>query len=296
MNMPRPIYPKTTYMISRRCTQRQFLLKPTPTTNNIICYCLAVAAKRTGVQVHAACAMSNHVHMVVTDLRGRLPEFLAYFHKYVAKAVNASLGRWENLWAAEQSSTVRLLEPDDVLAKTVYVLTNPVAARLVRSSRKWPGLWGYRKRHGQKVTRPSVFFRPNGPMPGEATLQFVPPPAFADLSQRQYENKVAEAVKEEEAKLRREAKAEGQSFLGERRVLAQGVTDTPASREPRRQLNPRVASRNKWRRVEALQRFKEFIDAYREAYHRWRQGVRRVVFPAGTYGLRLHASVAVATG
>jgi len=31
-------------MITRRCTQRQFLMRPDPVTNNAFIYCLAVAA------------------------------------------------------------------------------------------------------------------------------------------------------------------------------------------------------------------------------------------------------------
>jgi len=35
-----------TYMITRRCTQRQFLMRPDDETNNAFIYCLAEAASR----------------------------------------------------------------------------------------------------------------------------------------------------------------------------------------------------------------------------------------------------------
>jgi REP element-mobilizing transposase RayT len=92
VSLPRPIVPGSIYLVARRCTQRQFLLKPTPLTSQIFEYCLAVAAERTGVRVHAACVLSNHWHAVVSDPHGRLPVFTELLHKYVAKAVNASLG------------------------------------------------------------------------------------------------------------------------------------------------------------------------------------------------------------
>ena len=41
--MPRQILPGSTYLITRRCTQRQFLLKPSPLTNQVIAYCYAIA-------------------------------------------------------------------------------------------------------------------------------------------------------------------------------------------------------------------------------------------------------------
>src|SRR5690606_12259327 len=106
--LPRPVLPGATYLLTRRCIERRFLLRPSRQTNQIIEYCLAVASARTGVEAHAFCAMSNHVHAVVTDVHGRLPEFLQLFHRHVAVALNASLGRKENVWAAHQTSVVEL--------------------------------------------------------------------------------------------------------------------------------------------------------------------------------------------
>ncbi len=86
-------------------------------TTEIFAYCLAVAAERTGVLLHAICVISNHYYAVVTAPQARLPEFLRYVHEYVAKCINASLGRWENFWATEPPSAVRLEEAEDVLDK-----------------------------------------------------------------------------------------------------------------------------------------------------------------------------------
>jgi putative transposase len=46
MPLPREVLPGRTYMITRRCTQRQFLLRPDSATNNAFMYCLAVATQR----------------------------------------------------------------------------------------------------------------------------------------------------------------------------------------------------------------------------------------------------------
>ena len=98
----------------------------------------------------------------------------------MAKAVNASLGRWENLFATEQPSAVRLEHPDDVIDKMLYTLLNPVESGLVKQAEKWPGLWGF---EGERtVERPEVFFRPDGPMPERVKLKFEQPPhAAGDL-------------------------------------------------------------------------------------------------------------------
>ncbi len=86
---PREIVPGRTYLVTRRCTQRQFLLKPSARTNELAGYCLALAAQHTGVLLHAVCFLSNHWHGVVTDPLARLPEFLERFHRLFARAQNA---------------------------------------------------------------------------------------------------------------------------------------------------------------------------------------------------------------
>src|SRR5260370_62286 len=102
-----------TYLISRRCYQRTFRLRPCAQTNRIFLYCPAFAAERTGVVVHATCVMPNPHHMVVTDRHGVLPNFLRELHRLTANAMNASQGQWENLWAAEHCNAVRLLRGAD---------------------------------------------------------------------------------------------------------------------------------------------------------------------------------------
>jgi REP element-mobilizing transposase RayT len=60
MTLPREVIPGRFYMVTRRCTQRQLLLRPDEETNNAFLYCLAEAAQRFGVEILLTCAMSNH--------------------------------------------------------------------------------------------------------------------------------------------------------------------------------------------------------------------------------------------
>jgi putative transposase len=84
----------------------------------------------------------------------------------------------------------------------------------------------------------------------------------------------------------------GRRVLGRHDVLAQSWRDRPATVEPRRNLRPRVATRSKWARIEALVRNRIFAVDYAAARERWRDGLA-VVFPPGTYWLQRFASVAV---
>ena len=58
--LPRQVLPRQFYLITRRCSQRQFLLRPDAATNNAFLYCLIDAALRCEIDVLLPCAMSNH--------------------------------------------------------------------------------------------------------------------------------------------------------------------------------------------------------------------------------------------
>ncbi len=287
MTAPRQVLPGTTYLITRRCAQRELLLRPSEEVNGIFLYVLALAARRFGIQVHAFCVLSNHLHLVVTDPLARLPAFEQYLGSLVARAVNCLLGRWESLWASGSYSAVALTTPEDVVEKIAYVLANPVAAGLVERGCDWPGLWSAPAQFGGAplpAPRPATFFRESGYLPVIEHLELTPPPGFESADD--FKARVVAALTRREEQAQAELARNGRSFAGRARVMAQDPFERPASREARRQLNPRIASRDKWKRIEALSRLKEFLSAYREAWAKRRAG-GNVLFPCGTYLLRV---------
>ena len=289
MTAPRQVLPDTTYLVTRRCSERRFFLKPSRLTNATFLYVLALAAGRYGVQVHAFCVLSNHYHLLVTDPAARLPAFMQYLDSLVARAVNASLGRFEAFWAAAVSySAVAHADHDDVVAKAAYVLANPVAAGLVRRGSEWPGLWTSPEQIGSTTLvarRPKAFFSESGYLPESVELELTTPPQFATVAE--WQGRVADAVRELEDRSARELASERRDFVGAARVLAQKPFARPAPGEPRFGLNPRVAARDKWKRIEAISRLKAFLSQYRAAWRARKSGVRDVLFPAGTYLLRV---------
>ena len=103
--------------------------------------------------------------------------------------------------------------------------------------------------------------------------------------------KVQNRVREMEKSIQAAFKKNRRRFLGPRACLRQRRTDHPVSRAQRRGISPKIAARDQAIRTAALQRLRAFVTAYREAFLEWKKGVRDVVFPAGTYWLRVHASV-----
>lgn len=293
MTAPRQILPGVTYLVTRRCSERRHLLRPSELTNAIFLFVLAVAANRYGIAVHAFCVLSNHYHLVVTDPRAELPAFMQYLDGLVARATNASIGHWEGFWSSACSySAVTHASPDDVIAKVAYALANPVSSALVQHGDDWPGLRSAPAQLGAATLvarRPEKFFRKRGDLPEIAELKLEVPPGFLDAAE--FRERVAEATRALEAQRRREHQEAGRSFLNRARILAQNPFARPKTREPRRRLSPRVAARNAQQRVDALARVTGFVHAHRKARVAFWSGVRDVVFPAGTYLLRIQLNV-----
>ncbi len=291
MTAPRQILPGTAYLVTRRCSERRFFLRPCALTNAIFLYVLAVAARLHRIEVHAFCVLSNHYHLLVTDPQARLPAFMQYLDSLVARAINSTLGRWEGFWSSDNSySAVTPVAPDDIVRKAAYILANPVSAGLVTSGREWPGLWTAPEQLGAAIftaPRPTAFFSSTGDMPASSELVLTTPRGFS--SAEEFQALVTAALHDLEEERRRELGPRG--FLGRKRVLAQSPFARPAPGEPRRQLNPRVAARDKWKRIEALSRLVSFLRAYRAAWRARRGGDAGVVFPAGTYQLRIEHAV-----
>ena len=71
--------------------------------------------------------------------------------------------------------------------------------------------------------------------------------------------------------------------MGAKAVKAQSIHASPTSMAPRRELSPRVACRDKWRRIELLAEIGRFVEQHREKRRLFLAGATNILFPAGTY-------------
>ena len=261
-----------------------FLLRPSKVVNACIRYCLAVAQNRSGVKVHCVVFLSNHYHITVTDPDGKLPEFTEELNKLLARSLNCHHGRWENFFSAgNQTSQVVLANEFDVMAKTVYALANPTQAMLVSHGKDWPGVRLFRKGDYQAV-KPKFFFRSEdagGVLPDKTVLTLSPPPIGEQ--EQLCDDVVQKAVSAREKQLRDAARGNRKTFMGAAAVKVQSIYKSPRTPAPKRGMNPRVAAKDKWRRIEVLSRLASFVTRYREARKALVAGVVDVIFPTGTY-------------
>ncbi|PIE19366.1 MAG: hypothetical protein CSA65_02740 [Proteobacteria bacterium] len=293
MTKPRRIIKGKTYMLTRRCTQRSLFLKPSPAVNQLILYCLALAAERKGVFVHAFMVLGNHYHLIVTDPDRQVPDFMHDMNMLIAARLNAHYGRSENFWKVGSYSAVELIERNDILAKIVYALQNPVAAGLVSTYEQWPGAFSRPKEmlgSERVIERPKAFFSERSSLPEVVTLTFYPPPNVG--CEERFVADVEGVLAAVEAQHRERMFSSGGRFLGRRGVLAQRHTDQPQSEEEESDINPRVACGDKWKRIETLRGLQAFYEAHEQARLRLKAGETPVEFPEGTYRRRGRARLA----
>jgi hypothetical protein len=294
MSLPRPVVPGRFYLITRRCTQRLYLLRPDDETNNAFTYCLGVAALRFGIDVLLPCAMSNHHHTVIYDRLGTYPQFIEHFHKLLARCLNALRGRRENFWASQQTSVVELVGAEDVIAKLVYVAINPVKAHLVERAAHWPGVHGLDALvtgRPLRAKRPT-YFRRGGRMPAEVTLPLAIPPELG-LDPKQVLRIVEAEVSSKEAQLALIRKRTRRRVVGRRNVLRTAWDARPSTDSISGGLNPTFAARDPIERAAVLARKREFIQAYDAARAHLPTKEPRP-FPFGTYWLKRFVGVTVA--
>jgi hypothetical protein len=99
----------------------------------------------------------------------------------------------------------------------------------------------------------------------------------------EYRTRLATLVEKREQGFRDEVAHAGRVFLGVRGVLAQSHEAKATSVEPRRELLPSIACKNRKRREIEIKRLQVFIQEYREALREFVNGAREVLFPFGTY-------------
>lgn len=272
----------------------------------------AMAEKFAGrILLHEFQFLSNHFHLLLTDIDGCLPEFMCELDSLLTRNLNAIHG--ESGSGIEGYNAVAVQDDDKVLEHAVYTLANVCSAHLVRRAAQWDGpssdaleygetlaverpndgIWKYAddrdRRHRKRRQRRSPMNAERGrrrcrtKMPKVARMQLVRPPGFQQLSDAQLRRLVRERLEKREDELIRQRRRQGRKVLGMRKVRLQPYWASPRNTEDMFRTTPSVSGRSKWARIEALARRAEFIEVYRQARDAFRAGERDVVFPHGTW-------------
>ena len=297
MSLVNAYFPDTTYLLTRRIKDRLFYLTPKyDDIGPMIGYAMAYAAKKHKISIYAYAGMSNHNHLVVHDNKGNLPLFMRDMNRMIAVYINKKFGKRHNVWSYEKPGFTILPESQDVLDKILYTLLNPVKAELVQHSVSWPGLIMKPKdilKDKVVFKRPKLHFSKNSKYPEKIELEIGVPEGFKGITKKSYVQYLEELIKKGEEKIK--LSMGNRKFLGRRRVKMFDYYYSPSTPESKSKLNPRVAGKNREVLIMWKIRIKAFRIAYKEAWEEYKKGNRKVVFPYGTYKMRVEHNVIVGT-
>ena len=312
MTPPRYIVEDQLVFVTCVAAGRSFRFLPTEAVVQLLWFVLAVVVRKYGIAVHEVMWMSNHYHLVLTDVRGNLPDFMRELNSLISRGLNALRGSTgSNI--EKGYNIVTPADDEKVVGHCVYSLLNACATHLVDRVREWTGvsslaldygkpmlierpkagLWKHagtkeRARTAGRGTSPGrARFRGRTKMPERIEFELVRPAIRPDLGDDELRALIRERVEAGELALIRERAEKGRKALGMKRVLRQSWSDTPSTSRVLFETTPRVSGRSKWARLEALGRRLDFEAEYVAA----RDKIVRLLAAAGratrSFGARL---------
>ena len=316
MTPARQIEPGTIFYATSRCVNRSFRLAPKGHVREAIRYCLARTLQKyrdkEKIELYEFEFMSNHYHLLGRDLTGCVSEFLRDFNSLLSKHLNALRGlRGDNF--QEEPGIVRLVGDGRVVEQAVYTLANPISAFLVAKARHWRGvssrdmeygvpvkiekpkngLWAGKVNHARRrASKRSgrAAYAGRSKLPEVAELVLDRPPIMPDLCDEQLRALIRSKLEKREEEVAQERQRRRIKVVGWRRVESTYYLAIPRHEEMFAR-KPTFAASTIVERVELAKIRRAFLKAYAIARDAFAAGQRDVVFPEGTYLMRVRFNV-----
>jgi putative transposase len=305
-----------TVFVTVQAVGRAFRFVPTRQVRESIEFLFALLVTKYGLLVHEFLFMSNHFHLCATDPNGRVSKFLQEFDSMLSRQLNALRGTTGKNFESEPGIQV-VADREGAIDKSVYMLTNPLAAHLVEHLRQWKaassfsleygesvtfrrprcGLWAetrQTRRRGKHPSRGRLRYRGRSKAPETATLTLACPDMGTDSSPTQVRRLIRDRVIAREKELIEERRRTGKKVLGWRRVVTQHYLATPRSPRALFQRRPRVTGNDPSACAKAIAKLERFVAAYRAALEAFKGG-GWPTFPYGTLQMAERYGVKCAT-
>ena len=285
------------------------LLLPTEELNRIVLGVLGRALSMYDVALHGFAFMSNHFRLLVTPANAQqLAEFVGYLKSQISRKAG-ELYDWKGTLWDERYTAITVLDEPAQVYKMRYILAHGAMEGLVVSPLQWPGVHcaGSLVRGDELVgiwlDRTALYeatrrARRKGETVDENDYKIEYPihltvlPCWDNLSTKEYQRRCMEMV----AEIEREAKAENQRLSRDvmdiHELLELNPHDIPpkpnrAGMKSEESARPMVHASTKRARKAFLAGYYRFVEKFRKASKRLRNGERNVEFPLYSFPPRL---------
>ena len=288
--MGRPLrrqVPGQYYLLTTRCHQARFFLRPDGESNDAVLEWLTRAQRRfPSIRIYAVCVMSNHLHLVLRDDEGELAAWASYALGNLARAVNRIRGRTGTFFE-RRYSIEPILDAEALHDRLVYVVTNPVKAALCDRASDWPGVVLFAP-DKQRIEIPVSWIDRDANRHAKRLGEMIPESAAARVGGTLYVDPIPAIDGPGFAIVAVEIEARERVLVSER-TKSRGRTLTPARvlsqpwhaapRKPKRSPRPLCHAADPALRAAFKEGFQAFAGAFWEASQRIREGARNVRFP-----------------
>ncbi len=288
MTRPRRHIDGQIVMMTRRCFQRRFLLRPDDWINSVIAFEIGRYAPRHNLSIHGVMAMSNHIHKIASDHEANRSDYMQNTMREISKARNRHLNRTGSLWDGRPYGDTYILQQESIEEKLLYIWLNPVKAGLVQRAEDWPGFKILPRHWGKTLTIPvpeqADYYGRYSPEVVEFTPQ--PPPGYRDMPIEEAREYFEELLRDAEDEFLKQYSA--QAFAGPKKVRSVDPTSRPSNDDiyAHNHNGPRFAAKDAELIERAKARYEQFLRDYEKRRQRWVKGQTNICFPAGTVWFR----------
>lgn len=287
--------------VTCRTIQGRYLLRPDPVVDATILGVLARALRpHPTVGLVNIAILSNHLHMLLrVETQHQLSKIMEYFGGHCTRKLNPLLDWSGPLWDGRYQAICISDEPEAQIERFEYVLAQGVKENLVEKVADWPGVHGGKALlegrsllagkwiDGTKKYQASLRGADSNPQDFTSveTLELELLPCWEHLSWSDYAERVREIVDRIEARAAEERQLKGTRVLGAEAICRRH----PHERPPKLETSPAPLVHAATRQVRRAwkEAYSWFLERYREASRRLRNGEDGAFFPEGCYPPRL---------
>jgi REP element-mobilizing transposase RayT len=285
--------PQTIFFVTSRTIQSRFLMAPSDKTNELIGGILARAVRQCEVELFAYVFTSNHFHAMV-----RAPSAIAMskFMQRLQSNIAVKIGRfvsWRGRFFARRYSAEPIVDEGAQVERLRYILSHGVKEGLVARCQEWPGLsstqtlleggsasvhsWrNWTRRWKIEVGEDVKVGRFSAECPSEReVLQLTPLPCWAALTARKRSRLVAQMVAEIDSA------APNPTPADTRHITKQNPHGAPLMSKHSSRPKAHASTKRLW--IEAAERYRHFLSAFRRASREWLSGAFDVEFPQHSF-------------